>query len=292
MNKLKVSNLSYSYKKHKALKEVSFEVSDGLVGILGENGAGKSTLIKLISTLFTIQSGEITLNNMNYNKEWNKVRGSIGYLPQDFSVYDNLTGREFLEIISSLKIEGKKEDFKNEAKRIVKEIGMEKFIDKRINEYSGGMKQKLGFAQALVGNPKLLILDEPTVGLDPQQRNVIRELFPFISLDKIVLVTTHIVEDIENYCKYLIVMKEGRIIFKGEKKEFVNSVKDLLWEGEVKAEELLDFKEKYNIIETSIDEERIRVKYISEKPAKYEDTSAKVSLQDAYIIHYEINKDV
>ncbi|MGL5152334.1 MAG: ABC transporter ATP-binding protein [Clostridium sp.] len=289
MSSLKVKELSYKYKNHKALNNISFNIESGLVGILGENGAGKSTLIKLISTLLPIQDGRIELNEIIYNKNLKNVRGHIGYLPQDFQVYDNLTGKEFLEIIASLKLEGNKAKYKEECNELINELSMDKFINRKIREYSGGMKQKLGIAQALVGNPDMVILDEPTVGLDPKQRNMIRELFPYISLNKIVIVTTHIVEDIENYCKYLIVMKEGNIIYQGGKKEFVNSVSNLLWEGIVEEKDLLYIKSKVKILSTYINEDIITIRYISKEKLFDSHNKGNISLQDAYIIHYELH---
>ncbi len=229
MNTLKVENLKYSYGKVEALKGISFEVSDGLVGILGPNGAGKTTAMKLITTLFSIQSGDVYLNDLDYKKDLSAVRRNLGYLPQDFTTYGNLKGREFLEIIADLKVDWDRNKVKSYIGGIIESLNMEEYIDRKIKEYSGGMKQKLGFAQVMVGDPKVIVVDEPTVGLDPEQRNYIREIFPIISKNRIVLATTHIVEDIEAYCTHLLVIKEGRLIYNGKKENFIKETEGMIW---------------------------------------------------------------
>lgn len=154
MNILKVHKVSYKYGKKKVLDNVSFEVGDGLIGVLGANGAGKTTLMKLLTTLYRAPQGEICLNQMDYKTDMEKIRGSLGYLPQGFKVYNNVTGREFLNIMAELKVRDKI-SAKKEIETIVKRLSMEDFINDRVRTYSGGMKQKLGFAQVLLGNPSL-----------------------------------------------------------------------------------------------------------------------------------------
>ncbi|MBU3173526.1 ABC transporter ATP-binding protein [Clostridium estertheticum] len=285
MNTLKVSNLNYKYGNVEAVRDISFEVKEGLVGILGPNGAGKTTTLKLLTTLFVIQGGDIFLNDLNYKKDLKEVRKTIGYLPQDFSTYENLKGREFLEIIGSLKLDWNKKNIKKHLDEIIDKLDMNEYIDRKIKQYSGGMKQKLGFAQVLIGDPNLIIVDEPTVGLDPEQRNIIRELFPVISKNRIVLVTTHIVEDIEHYCNYLLVIKSGELIYKGTKENFINEVSELLWESDVDVDTLNKINASGNILTTLNSSNFSHIKYISEEPLTPDSVKVKVNLQDAYIIH-------
>jgi ABC-type multidrug transport system ATPase subunit len=167
---------------------------------------------------------------------------------------------------------------------------MSKFIDRKFKEYSGGMKQKLGFAQVMIGDPSLIVVDEPTVGLDPEQRNVIRELFPMISQNRIVLATTHIVEDIEFYCKYLIVIKDGQIIYKGTKENFVEEIKDTVWEADVKSDDLPKIIEQGKVITTIHPNEMYHIKYISSNPLTDNSVKASISLQDAYIAHSKMHE--
>lgn len=285
MLNLKVDNLNYNYGKVQALKDVSFQVNEGLIGVLGANGAGKTTLMKLLTTLFSIQSGEVCLDNLIYKKDLNKVRNNIGYLPQNFSTYGNIKGREFLEVIANLKLDCDKKTIDNHINEIVEKLNMKEYIDRKFKEYSGGMKQKLGFAQVLIGDPRLIIVDEPTVGLDPEQRNTIRELFPVISRNRIVLATTHIVEDIEYYCNYLLVINHGELIYKGTKENFIKEVDGLLWEADVDAETLINITEKNLVLTTIYNEKSCHVKYVSNKPLTENSVNVKVNLQDAYIIH-------
>ncbi len=285
MNSLKVTNLNYKYGNVQALKDISFEVNDGLVGVLGANGAGKTTAMKLLATLFSIQSGEIYLNDLDYKKCLKQVRKKLGYLPQNFSTYGNLKGREFLEIIANLKLDYPKKIIEANINEIIEKLRMKEYIDRKIKEYSGGMKQKLGFAQVLIGDPSLIVVDEPTVGLDPEQRNTIRELFPIISKNRIVLATTHIVEDIEYYCNYLLVIKDGKLIYKGTKENFIKEVDGTLWESDVDADTYFNMSSNNKILTTTQNENGCHIKYISHKPLTYNSTNVKVNLQDAYIIH-------
>ncbi|MBU3178835.1 ATP-binding cassette domain-containing protein [Clostridium estertheticum] len=291
MNTLNVSNLNYKYGNVEALRDISFEVKEGLVGILGPNGAGKTTTLKLLTTLFAIQGGDVFLNNLNYKKDLKEVRKTIGYLPQDFSTYENLKGREFLEIIGSLKLDWNKKNIKKHLDEIIDKLDMNEYIDRKIKQYSGGMKQKLGFAQVLIGDPNLIVVDEPTVGLDPEQRNIIRELFPVISKNRIVLVTTHIVEDIEYYCNYLLVIKAGELIYKGTKENFINEVSELLWESDVDAGTLNKINASGNVLTTLNSTNFSHIKYISEEPLTPDSVKVKVNLQDAYIIHSRLKEN-
>lgn len=293
MNSLEVKKLSYSYKNFEALKDVSFKVNDGLVGVLGPNGAGKTTLMKILTTLFSIQKGQVLLNGLDYNKDLKEIRNNLGYLPQDFETYGNITGREFLEIIATLKFSYNKKKIKNVIDELVEKMDMEDYINKRIKEYSGGMKQKLGFTQVLIGDPNLIIVDEPTVGLDPEQRNIIRELFPKISKNKIVLTTTHIVEDIEFYCNYLLVIKKGQLIYSGTKEGFIKIAEGVIWEVEGNEEILNKEILKGKILSTMSNEGKFKFRYINKEPLTKDSINIKPNLQDAYIAYGSIvNKDV
>lgn len=290
MNNLKVLDLQYKYKNVQALKGISFEVNDGLIGVLGPNGAGKTTAMKLITTLYSIQSGEIYLNDLNYKKDLKSVRQAIGYLPQDFATYGTLTGREFLEIVASLKLDFDRKNISKHIDEIITKLNMQEYINRRIKEYSGGMNQKLGFAQVLVGDPKLIVVDEPTVGLDPEQRNTIRELFPVISKNRIVLATTHIVEDIEYYCNYLLVIKEGKLIYSGTKENFINEAEKVVWEADVDNTTFGEMASDNKVITTIQLGDKYHVKYINEKPLTGDSEQAKINLQDAYIVHSKLSE--
>ncbi|MDP4143348.1 MAG: ATP-binding cassette domain-containing protein [Bacillota bacterium] len=285
MSKIVVKDLSYKYRKTKALNNINFEVTDGLIGVLGANGAGKSTLMKLITTLLKVKDGDISIDGTSYKERIDKIRGQLGYLPQDFNVHESLTGRQLLDVLASIKINFNKEEKNAHLEDIIRDFDMQDYIDRKIKEYSGGMKQKLGFAQAIIGDPKLIVMDEPTVGLDPEQRNIIRDLFPVISKGRIVFVTTHIVEDIENYCNYLLVLNKGSLIFKGTKDDFIKEVKGYLWDEIVDVDEVIKLKNQVKIINSIPSNDKIRVKYISKEKLRDNAAAVDISLQDAYIIH-------
>lgn len=285
MSKIVVENLSYKYRKTKALSNISFEVTDGLIGVLGANGAGKSTLMKLITTLLKVKEGDISIDGTSYKQREDKIRGQLGYLPQDFMVYESLTGRELLDVLAAIKTNYNKEEKIAHIEDIILSFDMQAYIDKKIKEYSGGMKQKLGFAQAIIGDPRVIVMDEPTVGLDPEQRNIIRDLFPVMSKGRIVFVTTHIVEDIENYCNYLLVLNKGSLIFKGSKDDFISEVKGYLWDEVLDINEVAALKKQVKIISSIPSGDKIRARYISKEKSRDNAAAADISLQDAYIIH-------
>ncbi|MCY6960565.1 ABC transporter ATP-binding protein [Clostridium brassicae] len=288
MSKIVVDNLSYKYKNTKALSNVSFEVTDGLIGVIGANGAGKSTLMKLITTLLKIKDGDISIDGTSYKERIDKIRGQLGYLPQDFTVYKSITGRELLDVLATIKTNYTKKEKKAHLEDIIRDFDLEDYIDRKIKEYSGGMKQKLGFAQAIIGNPKVIVMDEPTVGLDPEQRNIIRGLFPIMSKGRIVFVTTHIVEDIEYYCNYLLVLNKGNLIFKGSKEDFIKEAKGYLCDVVMDIEDVMELKKQVKIISSIPSGDKIRVKYISKEKLSNDASAADISLQDAYMFHCDL----
>ncbi|AVP60325.1 MULTISPECIES: ATP-binding cassette domain-containing protein [Clostridium] len=222
--KISVENLNMIYKAgkkagKKALEDVSLQIeSPSLIGLLGPNGAGKSTLMKLLVAELMPTSGEILIDGVPLLKNEKKLKASLGYLPQSFGLYDELTVWQFLDYMAALK------GIKN-SKKVIKEV-----IEKtnlwekrkaRISTLSGGQRQRVGIAQALMGNPELLIFDEPTVGLDPEERINFRNLFSKTAQDKIVLLSTHIIEDVQSVCDKLIVINHGQILFTGTPEELI-----------------------------------------------------------------------
>ncbi|ENK0837883.1 ATP-binding cassette domain-containing protein [Clostridium botulinum] len=222
--KISVQNLNMIYKAgkkagKKALNDVSLQIeSPSLIGLLGPNGAGKSTLMKLLVAELIPTSGEILIDGVPLLKNERKLKASLGYLPQSFGLYDELTVWQFLDYMAALK------GIKN-SKKVIKEV-IEKtnLTEKRkacISTLSGGQRQRVGIAQALMGNPELLIFDEPTVGLDPEERINFRNLFSKTAQDKIVLLSTHIIEDVQSVCDKLIVINHGQILFTGTPEELI-----------------------------------------------------------------------
>lgn len=210
--KLSVDRLSKQYKNKIAVDRVSFSLTEGVTGLLGANGAGKTTLMRMMTGILTPTSGEITADGIAVQTE--EYRSFLGYLPQDFGYYPEFTAKEFVRYIAALKgID------KNTAKRKTDEllelVGLSDVANKKIKTFSGGMKQRVGIAQAIVNDPKILILDEPTAGLDPKERVRFRNLIAEIGKNTIVLFSTHIVSDIDSIASNLLMMRDGQIIYEG-----------------------------------------------------------------------------
>lgn len=281
MNKLKIKNLNFNYKNKKALDNINLTLKNGVIALLGPNGAGKTTLMKLLVTLYETKNGEIELNNIKYSKNNERIKSSIGYVPQDFDMYNNINGQEYLEFVA--KMRGiPKSDLKNHIKRVVSKVNLEEFINKKIGTYSGGVRRRLGIAQALIGDSKLIVMDEPTVGLDPEQRNEFRKLLPIISKDAIVLISTHIVEDIQFNCNKLIILNQGKVLYDGTIDEFIDMVE--VYSVVVSNDEFEDLEYKIDIIDYKKVKDGVQIKYISNKKDKLKNSSKiDTTLQDAYI---------
>ena len=281
MNKLKIKNLNFNYKNKKALDNINLTLKNGVIALLGPNGAGKTTLMKLLVTLYETKNGEIELNNIKYSKNNERIKSSIGYVPQDFDMYNNINGQEYLEFVA--KMRGiPKGDLKNHIKRVVSKVNLEEFINKKIGTYSGGVRRRLGIAQALIGDSKLIVMDEPTVGLDPEQRNEFRKLLPIISKDAIVLISTHIVEDIQFNCNKLIILNQGKVLYDGTIDEFIDMVE--VYSVVVSNDEFEDLEYKIDIIDYKKVKDGVQIKYISNKKDKLKNSSKiDTTLQDAYI---------
>ena len=210
--RLAVDRLSKQYKNKIAVDRVTFNLSEGVTGLLGANGAGKTTLMRMITGILVPTSGDITADGIPVQTE--EYRAILGYLPQDFGYYPEFTAREFVQYIAALKGLDK-----NTAKRKTEEllelVGLSDVAGKKIKTFSGGMKQRVGIAQAIINDPKILILDEPTAGLDPKERVRFRNLIADIGKDTIVLFSTHIVSDIEHIASNVMMMRDGQIIYEG-----------------------------------------------------------------------------
>ena len=214
--KLSVDRITKQYKNKIAVDRISFDLTEGVTGLLGANGAGKTTLMRMMSGILTPTGGEITADGIPVNTE--NYRALLGYLPQDFGYYPEFTAREFLEYMGALKgIEKKKA--REKSSELLELVGLTDVARKKIKTYSGGMKQRVGIAQALLNDPAILILDEPTGGLDPKERVRFRTLIEELGKKSIVLLSTHIVSDIEHIADRIIMMKDGSLIWQGNRSD-------------------------------------------------------------------------
>ena len=209
---LTADRLTKQYKNKIAVDRISFTLTSGVTGLIGANGAGKTTLMRLLSGILIPTSGTVTCDGMDVNTE--EYRDILGYLPQEFGYYPEFSGRDFLLYMSAVKGLANP-DAKRKTEELIELVGLKDAARKKVRTYSGGMKQRLGIAQALLNDPQVLIMDEPTAGLDPQERIRFRELISGLGRDRIVLLSTHIVSDLEHIADWLMVMKEGRLIWQG-----------------------------------------------------------------------------
>ncbi len=226
---IEIENISKCFGKKAALKNVSLSFQSGICGLLGQNGAGKTTLMRILSTVLDADSGTIRLNGEICNKS--HMRQNIGYLPQQFSMYKGLNVEESLRHISVLKNIAHT-DALAEIDKVLEAVNLSDRRKSKIGSLSGGMLRRVGIAQALLGNPALLIVDEPTAGLDPEERLRFRDLLSDIGSDRMILISTHIVEDIEAVCDYAGILSRGIVLAQGTLEELKNAVKGKVWEAE------------------------------------------------------------
>src|SRR3984885_14583299 len=246
--KISIQNISKRYNKEKyALKDFSLTIETGILGLLGPNGAGKSTLMKIIATISQPTNGTIELDGTNIQKDPDHIRKILGYLPQDFGVYANLNAYEFLEYIAAMKGVGGP-GLRKRVEALIEGVNLTESAKLPIGTYSGGMKQRIGIAQALLNDPKVLIFDEPTVGLDPEERMRFRNLISDLANDCIVILSSHIVSDIETIADEVAIMKNGHLITKGLQAGIIENIKEKVFELEIESAALPIFKEKQMVI--------------------------------------------
>ncbi|MGY0408460.1 MAG: ATP-binding cassette domain-containing protein, partial [Polaribacter sp.] len=250
-------------------------------GLLGPNGAGKSTLIKIISSISKPTSGTIHLNEEDIIKNPNVIRKVLGYLPQDFGVYPNLNAYEFLEYISALKGIGGA-GLHQKIEGLLEGVNLIESAKSPLRTYSGGMIQRVGIVQALLNNPKILIFDEPTVGLDPEERLRFRDLLSDLSSDRIVILSSHIVSDIESIADEVAIMKKGRLIIKDSQENIINLANGKVYETIVEKSDIKNFKMEYDVVSSHRLNDSFKVRYISEQPFNNSQLVV-ATLEDAYI---------
>lgn len=251
--KLKIENLSKTYQKDvQALKKVNLEISAGMFGLLGPNGAGKSTLMRTLATLQEADEGSVTLDKIDVLKEKAKVRRILGYLPQDFGIYPDVTAETMLDHITMLKGIVKKRERKEAVRHLLEQTNLFKVRKRKLGTFSNGMKQRFGIAQALVGNPELIIVDEPTAGLDPEERNRFHNLLSEVSENVIVILSTHIVDDVRRLCDQMAIIHEGEILMSGRPGQAERDLAGRVWEKVIKKGDLAGYGKRFNIILTRL----------------------------------------
>jgi ABC-2 type transport system ATP-binding protein len=281
---LEITNLTKQYNAQKtALSNYSITINKGILGLLGPNGAGKSTLMKLIATISKPTQGTLFLDGTNIVQHPDAIRRVLGYLPQDFGVYPNLNAYEFLEYIAAMKGVGGT-GLRKRIDVLLEGVNLTADAKRPIGTYSGGMKQRIGIAQALLNDPKVLIFDEPTVGLDPEERMRFRQLIADLAQDCIIILSSHIVSDIETIADEVAIMQGGRLITKGYQQDIIKQADGQIFEIFLENNALTEFKSRYKVIDTSRQNDRIKTRYISNNAhAAPSSTAVKATLEDAYL---------
>lgn len=253
MNQLEIRNLSKTYPNGiKALNDISITITNGMFGLLGPNGAGKSSLMRTIATLQAAGSGEILFNGQDVQKKPEIIRSVLGYLPQEFGVYPKVSALELLDHIAILKGITNSVQRKDQVHFLLQQTNLYDHRKKAVHSYSGGMKQRFGIAQALLGYPKLIIVDEPTAGLDPEERNRFLNLLSEIGENIIVILSTHLVDDVLELCPQMAIMNQGKIIKQGNPAVLTASLEGKIWRKKVSKSELPRYQQKLNIISSKL----------------------------------------
>ena len=285
--KINIENVSKKYAQNKyGLKDFSLSIGDGILGLLGPNGAGKSTLLKMIATISRPTEGVILLNETDITKNPGIMRRQLGFLPQDFGVYPNLNAYEFLAYMAAMKGVGGP-GLKNKIFQLIEGLNLNDAANKPIGTYSGGMKQRIGIAQCLLNDPKIVIFDEPTVGLDPEERVRFRNLISDMANNCIVILSSHIVSDIDTIADEVVVMKNGGLIAQGDQATLIKSVEGKVFITRIAKEQLADLKKTCIVVHTKRSSGLLEVRYIADQSVG-DSISQEANLEDAYL--YLINQ--
>ncbi len=267
MMQLSIKNLTKTYPNGvTALKNVSLTINKGMFGLLGPNGAGKSTLMRTVATLQEADSGSIQLGDINVLEDKVALRRVLGYLPQEFGVYPRISAQQLLDHMAVLKGITDKKGRKTLVDAMLERVNLQDHRKKSVSSFSGGMRQRFGIAQALLGEPKLIIVDEPTAGLDPGERNRFYNLLSEIGENVIVILSTHIVDDVKELCSDMAIIHEGEVLFSGSPQLAVDSLDGLIYERTIGKAEMMEYQQKYTIISNKLVSGKTRIHVHSEEP--------------------------
>lgn len=284
--KIEITKLVKTYggdKGVRALNDIDLLIEQGMFGLLGPNGAGKTTLMQILATLQPHTSGEIKIGQYTLGRDDQLIRRMLGYLPQEFGVYKKLSGEEYLDYVALMKGMKNSRERKKAVAQMLEQVNLTDKRKKRIGTYSGGMKQRIGIAQALLGNPQVIIVDEPTAGLDPEERIRFRNLLGELSINRIVLLSTHIVADIESSCNNMAIMRKGSLLFHGTQEQLLQKVERRIWTGMIADSALLSLKERCKIISSRKLQHEHEVRVLSDESPFAGATPSRPGLEDGYI---------
>lgn len=291
--KLVIDNVSKSFKNKHALQNFTAELTNGVYGLLGPNGSGKSTLMRILADISKPTSGRVLLNDTDISLMGDDYREIIGYLPQDFGVYKHFTAKRFLQYFASLKGLDRT-CAKNKINEVLELVNLTEHKKQRVGTFSGGMKRRLGIAQALLNDPKILIVDEPTAGLDPQERVRFRNLLSEISSDRIVLISTHIVSDIEYIAKEILLLKEGILLQQSSLEWLLLNVQGKVWTIKLQENELATIQKQFKVGNIQRGANGIQCRIVHNGKPLPNAQEAPATLEDVYLYYfdYEVTADV
>lgn len=280
---LEIKNLSKTYDNGiEAMKDVNLSIGKGMFGLLGPNGAGKSTLMRTIASLQDADSGTVHFGDIDVAKDPDALRRILGYLPQEFGVYPSVTAEEVLNHIADLKGITNKNERKDVVEVLLRKINLYDVRKKKLGTYSGGMKQRFGIGQALLGDPQLIIADEPTAGLDPIERNRFYNLLSEIGENIVVILSTHIVEDISTLCNDMAIIGDGEVLLTGSPAEIETSLNGKLWELQIEKSELKSYESEFNVISSRFHMGQLIITVVADDSPSEKFTTKVPALEDAY----------
>lgn len=287
--KISIEGLTKVYPNgHRAINDLSFDIHDGMFGLLGPNGAGKSSLMRILVTLAEPSSGKVTIGKYDLVKDREQVRKMIGYLPQDFRFFSSLKTYEFLDYTARLSGLHNKKDRSKKVDQMLEEVGLFEARDRYANRLSGGMKRRLGIAQALMNGPKVVVVDEPTTGLDPEERIRFRNLLSSISTqDVIIILSTHIVGDISSTCNSMVLLNQGELAYTGSPDDIVAQANGKVWRIQASPDEFAAINERYPVVATVPTGTGWEVEVIAENIDGYKGVNILPNLEHAYVYFME-----
>lgn len=282
MNKLLIKDLNKTYSNGvKAINNISLEISNGLFGLLGPNGAGKSSLMRTIVGLQTADSGEIIFNNVNVVNDPFFLKKQLGFLPQDFGVYPKIAAYDLLNHLAILKGVANANERKEQILSLLQKVNLYAHRKKEVHTFSGGMKQRFGVAQALLGNPKIIIVDEPTAGLDPEERNRFNSLLSELGEDIIIILSTHLVEDVRNLCSQMAIINKGSVLQQGNPNDLIADLQGRIGRKQIKKQELDGYKRDHRVISSQFITGNLNIHIMADvMPAGFQ--SIDPTLEDVY----------
>ena len=280
---IQINNLNKQYSNGvHALVNVSLTINNGMFGLLGPNGAGKSSLMRTLATLQDADSGSVMLDEIDVLNNKDAVRKVLGYLPQEFGVYPRTSAVDLLDLLALLKGFGNRSERKDMVNHLLKKVNLYEHRKKAVSSYSGGMRQRFGIAQCLIGNPKLVIVDEPTAGLDPGERNRFYNILSEIGENIILILSTHIVQDVKELCTQMAIMDKGKVLFSGNTDDALHQIKGKVWERKVNKSELPQYQNEYKIISSKLVGGKPLIHAFSESDLGHGFVKAEENLEDVF----------